>query len=74
MKDHIKTLIKKAEKIENEFSMKGDYINETSKSLKERALIILASLKRAQDDPVNEDEDDVLEDLISTIITIVGKL
>jgi len=64
MKDTIKGLAELVEKLENNIEATN----------KEQALELLAKLKRAQDDPANEEYDDDYEDLIFRMIYIVGQL
>ena len=64
MKDTIKELAELVEKLENNIEATN----------KEQALELLAKLKRAQDDPANEEYDDDYEDLIFRMIYIVGQL
>ena len=74
MNDIIGKLTESVTKLENEFdtAIKGN--KESSEEFKERSLELLAKLKRAQDDPANEEYDDDFEDLIFKVIYIVGQL
>jgi len=64
MKDTIKELAELVENLEKNVEATN----------KEQALELLAKLKRAQDDPANEEYDDDYEDLIFRMIYIVGQL
>lgn len=74
MKESIEILIKKVENLEKKFETL-DMKNETSVKLFEGDVLeLLASLKRNQDNPENEDMEDDFEDLIYKVILVLGQL
>jgi len=64
MKDTIKELIELVDNLEKNVESNN----------KEQVLELLSKLKRAQDDPANEEHDDEYEDLIFRVIYIIGQL
>lgn len=71
MKENIKLLITEVESLTNDFNLKD---KATKPVTKEIALTLLSKLKRSQDDPINESFNDIIEEQISTVITVVGQI
>ncbi len=74
MKVDIKPIIESVEKLEIDFNNRDQNNNESCVKIKDIAYDVLASLKRHQDKPDNEEFDDVFEDLIFRVIKMVGQL
>lgn len=74
MSDIIKAMTIDVESLEKNFELLDKDNKESSESLKDSVLELLARLKRNQDEPENEDDEDIFEDLIYRVILILGQL
>jgi hypothetical protein len=74
MSDIIKSMTIDVESLEKNFELLDKDNKESSESLKDGVLELLASLKHNQDEPENEADEDDFEDLIYRVILILGQL
>ncbi|MFK5889555.1 MAG: hypothetical protein QM486_02355 [Flavobacteriaceae bacterium] len=74
MNNNIKLIIELVENLESDFEVSINKDKIFRKILKNRALEILSNLKKDQDRFVNIEYNDIFEDLIERVISIVGQL
>ena len=74
MSDIIKSMTEGVDNLEKNFEALNMDNKTSVKSFESVVLELLASLKRHQDKPENEDKEDDFEDLIYRVILILGQL